>query len=146
MGLFTKNLIDDNFIKEISAAIQWAEKNTSGEIRVHIEAECKKDVLQRATEVFEELNMTQTAQRNGVLIYLALHDKVFAIVGDEGIHQKVPANFWEDIKAEMLTHFTQHHIKEGIIAAIQRAGEKLKEFFPYEKGDTNELSDEVSFE
>lgn len=146
MAFFSKNLISQEKANAIAAAIKKAEKNTSGEIRVHIEAHCKKDSLQRAIEVFYQLEMQKTALRNGVLIYVAILDKTFAIVGDEGINNKVPADFWEATKEAMVTHFKKEKIVEGIIEGITLAGEKLKAFFPYQRNDQNELSDEVSFE
>ena len=145
MSLFAKQLIGNNQIEEIKRAIQQAEKNTSGEIRVHIEKHCKQDVLHRAAAIFHSLKMDKTEAQNGVLIYVALSDKTFAIVGDKGIDSKVPPDFWESTKHTMLQYFKQDQIAEGIIAGIHLAGEKLKTFFPYMQGDKNELSDDVSF-
>lgn len=146
MGLFSKKLIAQEKIDAIAAAIKEAEKKTSGEIRVHIEAHCKKDAMQRAIEVFHQLEMQKTAQRNGVLIYVALLDKSFAIIGDEGIHQKVPSEFWESTKEAMMKYFKEEKIVEGVIEGVTLAGEKLQAFFPYHRDDKNELNDEVSFE
>lgn len=146
MAFFSKHLISQEKANAIAAAIKKAEKNTSGEIRVHIEAHCKKDSVQRAIEVFHQLEMQKTALRNGVLIYVAILDKTFAIIGDEGINNKVPADFWETTKEAMVEHFKREKIVEGIIEGITLAGEKLKAFFPYQRNDQNELSDEVSFE
>lgn len=137
------------FTKEQKAAIieaiGQAEQNTSGEIRVHIDKSCKGDTLDQAAYIFKKLNMHKTEQRNGVLIYLALDDRKFAIIGDAGINSKVPADFWDKIKDEMLSHFKVGEFSEGLITGIHKAGEKLKAFFPLRIDDKNELSDEISF-
>lgn len=129
----------------IKKAVQEAELNTSGEIRVHIEQDCKIDVLDRAAYIFDQLKMQKTELRNGVLFYLALEDRKFAILGDAGINAKVPENFWDSIKNNMLEKFKNNEFANGLIKGIQQAGEKLKEHFPYQKDDVNELSDDISF-
>ncbi len=125
-------------------AIKVSEKNTSGEIRVHIEENTEKPPLDRALEVFHFLKMDTTDLRNGVLIYIAVKSKKFAILGDEGINNKVLENFWHTEKELMLSHFKKGEFSKGIELAILEVGEKLKEFFPYKSKDTNELSDEIS--
>lgn len=130
---------------QITNAIRVAETNTSGEIRVHIEKRCREDVLDRAAYIFEKLEMHKTQLRNGVLFYLAIEDHKFAILGDAGINQKVPDNFWEEIKEEMGTKFMEGRFTDGLSSGIKRAGEQLKKHFPYQKDDLNELSDEISF-
>lgn len=132
--------------KQITDAIAEAEKNTSGEIRLHAEGQCKLDVLDRAAYIFEKLNMHKTEQRNGVLFYLAVHDRKFAIIGDAGINQLVPADFWDVIKETMLTYFKEGKFTEGLTKGILMAGEQLKANFPYQKEDQNELSNEISFD
>jgi uncharacterized membrane protein len=132
--------------KQITDAIAEAEKNTSGEIRLHMEGHCKIDVLDRAAYIFEKLGMKETAQRNGVLFYLAVHDHKFAILGDAGINHVVPVNFWDEIKETMLTFFKEGKFTEGLSKGILMAGEQLKANFPYQSGDVNELSDEISFD
>lgn len=131
--------------KQITDAIKQAELNTSGEIRVHFETTCKIDVLDRAAQVFDALQMQKTALRNGVLFYLAIENKQFAILGDAGINQKVPENFWEQIKETMLTHFKAGDFAGGLEQGILMAGEQLKAHFNYQSDDKNELSDEISF-
>jgi uncharacterized membrane protein len=139
----------DFFTKEekaaIVAAIENAERNTSGEIRIHIENKCPIDVLDRTVKVFSKLDMHKTQQRNGVLIYLAIEDKKFAIIGDAGINSVVPANFWDSVKEQMQAKFVEGNFTDGICIGIEAVGEKLKSFFPYQKDDVNELSDEISF-
>lgn len=131
---------------QIKTAIQSAEIRTSGEIQVHIENHCKGNVLDRAAEVFETLKMYQTKDRNGVLIYLAVLDHKFAILGDKGINSVVPKDFWESTKELMTSYFRQGKFTQGLIEGIHLAGDQLGAHFPYDNtGDTNELSDEVSF-
>ncbi|MFY9154427.1 MAG: TPM domain-containing protein [Prolixibacteraceae bacterium] len=132
--------------KQISDAIAAAELNTSGEIRLHVEGHCKIDVLDRAAYVFEKIKMHETAQRNGVLFYLAVYDHKFAILGDAGINHLVPENFWDKIKETMLGFFKEGKLAEGISTGILMAGEQLKANFPYKGDDVNELSDEISYE
>ena len=129
----------------IVEAIKQAEHNTSGEIRVHIEKKCKIDVLDRAANVFAMLKMHKTELRNGVLFYLSVEDRKFAILGDVGINIKVPEDFWDSVKNTVLEQFKQDNQTEGLIKGILMAGEKLKVHFPYQKDDVNELSDEISF-
>ena len=131
---------------QIVSAIQEAEKQTSGEIQVHIESTCKGVVLDRAAQVFKLLKMYQTKERNGVLVYLAVVDHKFAILGDAGINAKVPSDFWESTKDLMASHFRQGKFTEGLIEGIHHAGDQLKTHFPYDhRDDQNELSNEVSF-
>jgi len=132
--------------KQITDAIAEAELNTSGEIRLHMEGNCKIDVLDRAAYIFEKLKMHETAQRNGVLFYLAVHDRKFAILGDAGINQVVSANFWDEIKETMLGFFKEGRFTDGLTKGILMAGEQLKANFPYHDEDVNELSDEISFD
>ena len=131
--------------QNIVAAIKEAELNTSGEIRVHIENHCKEEALERAAELFYDLKMNHTAARNGILFYLAVKDRKFAIIGDEGINKEVEHDFWNDIKDEMISNFKENKFAEGLIVGILKCGDKLKEYFPYQNDDVNELSDEISF-
>jgi uncharacterized membrane protein len=126
----------------IQKAIADAENATSGEVRVHIEDDCKVDV---AANVFHKLKMNKTQLRNGVLFYLAIDNRKFAILGDKGINEVVPTNFWDTIKETMLGYFKQGQFTEGLCKGIEMAGEKLKANFPHQSDDKNELSDEISF-
>lgn len=130
---------------KIVEAIRQAETNTSGEIRVHIENHCRGDIMDRSAMVFNILKMNETAERNGVLIYLAIKDKKFSIIGDEGINKMVEHDFWNDVKDMMAGHFRNGDFTEGIIQGVLRVGEKLKTFFPHKSDDINELSDDISF-
>lgn len=130
--------------QEIVDAIVVAENRTSGEIRVHLEGSTNKDHYQRAQEVFHTLKMDNTKDANGVLLYVAVLDKKFVILGDKGIHAVVPSNFWDSTKNTIQEHFAKGLFKQGIIAGITMAGHELKEHFPWQKDDTNELSNEIS--
>lgn len=130
--------------KAVVTAIQEAEKMTSGEIRVHLESNANKDPMERALEVFHELKMDATAQRNGVLIYVAVASKQFTICGDKGIHEKVTANFWEGTKDLMQQYFREGANGKALCEGIRLAGEQLKSYFPYTADDRDELSNEIS--
>ncbi|NJB37834.1 TPM domain-containing protein [Croceivirga sp. JEA036] len=130
--------------QEIVAAIIKAEKNTSGEIRVHIEATTQLDHFSRAQQVFHFLKMDNTKDENGVLLYVAVQDKRFVIYGDRGIDQAVPKGFWESTKEVISQHFKKGAFKDGIVAGILKAGEELEAHFPWHHGDVNELSDTIS--
>jgi len=126
-------------------AIRHAESNTSGEIRVHMEDRCKGDVLSRAAQVFDLLNMQKTKLRNGVLFYFAVKDKKFAILGDAGINEKVPDDFWDEIKKVLLSHFKEGEFARGLTEGIIMAGDQLRAHFEYFDDDINELSDDISY-
>jgi uncharacterized membrane protein len=140
-----KNFFSKEQQEAILLAIKSAELNTGGEIRIHIENKCPGDVLDRAAQVFDKLHMQNTQLRNGVLIYLSIENRKFAILGDAGINAVVPENFWDDIKDKMIAHFREGHFTEGLVEAIQSAGGQLKKHFPYESNDVNELPDDISF-
>jgi uncharacterized membrane protein len=125
-------------------AIRLAEMATSGEIRVHIEKTTSIAVFDRALEVFHLLKMDETQLKNGVLIYVAVQDHVFAICGDKGINDLVPPDFWESTKEVMATHFKNGNFKQGLIDGVTKAGDQLKTYFPFQDDDTNELSNEIS--
>lgn len=130
----------------IVSAIQKAENRTSGEIKVHIEEHCPDaDVMERAKTVFGELGLHTTQDKNGVLLYLAYVDRKFAVLGDKGIYEKVPADFWESTKEKLRAHFKKNEFTEGLCEGIEEAGHQLKKFFPYQSDDINELPDDVSF-
>jgi uncharacterized membrane protein len=141
-----RNYFSEKDKLQIKNAIRAAELNTSGEIRVHIEKHCREDVLDRAAYIFKKLEMHKTELRNGVLFYLAVNDRKFAILGDAGINQKVSDNFWEEIKELMAEKFKEGLFAEGLSQGIRMAGEQLESHFPYQKDDVNELSDEISYD
>lgn len=131
---------------QILAAVKEAENETSGEIRVHIETYCTEDVLDRAAWIFKKLGMQDTVVRNGVLFYLAISDRKFAVIGDAGINSKVPKGFWDCVKELLQAKFREGKFTEGLSEGIILAGIHLKKHFPRNKNDVNELSDEISFD
>ena len=136
----------------IIEAIRMAEKNTSGEIRVHLESSsisaekpnAKIDAFDRAAEVFDMLHMNNTKESNGVLLYVAVSDRTLVIMGDKGINDVVGQNFWDSTKDVIIDHFKNGEMKQGLVDGILKAGEKLKLHFPYRKDDINELPDDIS--
>ncbi len=139
-SFFTKEQQSD-----IMNAVKQAEKETSGEIRVHIETKLNGDVLDRAAWIFGKLGMHKTESRNGVLFYLAVESRQFAIIGDAGINMKVPKGFWDEVKDLMQDEFMKGDFTGGLAKGVLMAGEKLKEHFPYRKDDVNELPDDITF-
>ena len=140
---FLKTLDQDR----IRAAIETAEQQTSGEIRVHIQPTTRSaDIRSAAERTFERLGMTATDLRNGVLLFVACEEQRFVILGDSGINERVPAGFWDDIAARLTVRFKAGEFTDGIVDAIHSAGEELKHFFPRQKDDANELSNEISVE
>lgn len=141
----------NNFLKEdeqraIVACIGDAEKLTSGEIRVHVEPQCKcGNPLDRAVEVFANLGMHKTRERNGVLIYIAYRSRRFAIIGDKGINERVPADFWENEKSTLASFLSAGKSGEGLCKVIMQVGENLSKYFPHKDDDVNEQSDEISY-
>lgn len=130
---------------QVIQAIKAAEHLTSGEIRIHFESVCKGDVLDRAAWLFKLLKMNKTEHRNGTLIYLSTSDRKFAIIGDAGINAVVPEGFWNDVKDLMISNLSKGDLVKGFVLGISKVGEKLKEFFPYQEDDVNELPDEISY-
>ena len=140
------NILNREEDRRVVKAIQQAELNTSGEIKVHIENRCKGDVEERSLFVFNKLKLNETKLRNGVLIYLAVKDHKLAILGDEGINNVVEEGFWNDVKDLMVTAFKEGRFTEGLEQGIMRCGEKLKTYFPYQSDDVNEIPDDISYE
>ena len=133
--------------QQLVDAIQKAEQQTSGEVRIFVESKCKYvDALDRAKEIFFSLKMNETELRNGTLIYVAVKDKQAAVFGDEGIHQKVGAQYWKAVVTKMLLQFRNQKLADGICLGIHDLGEALKFYFPYHSDtDKNELPDEIVF-
>jgi uncharacterized membrane protein len=150
MGLFSnpaKRFFTDAQGKQIVAAIQAAELNTSGEIRVHLENKVKagQEIMAQAGKVFHRLGMDDTELRNGVLIFFAVESHRFAILADQGINAVVPQGFWDEIAREMTTRFKQEEFLLGLTEGITAIGAQLKQYFPHQSDDINELPDEISF-
>ena len=130
--------------EKIVEAIRAAELRTSGEIRVHLESSCAGNAYTRAQELFHQLKMDNTKDENGILFYLAVDDRKFAVLGDSGINQVVPENFWNSIKDGMEARFRESEFTKGLITGIHQVGEKLAAYFPWHKDDINELPDEIT--
>lgn len=130
--------------KSVVEAIQAAEEITSGEIRVHLDKKGEKDPFIEAKRVFERLGMTKTKERNGVLIYLCFARKQLAILGDQGINEKVPEGYWDELYENMITAFKNENYCLGICEAVQHVGEKLSAHFPVNGDNPNELSNEIT--
>ena len=130
--------------QEIIEAIRIAEQNTSGEIRVHIEQNCKNDVFEHAMEVFHYLKMDNTKLQNGVLIYVAVDQKSFVIYGDKGINGVVDLNFWDSTRDVIASHFKDGEFTKGLIKGVQKAGQELSKHFPWIHGDFDELDNTIS--
>ncbi len=140
-----KNFLTPEQEKEIVTALRTAEKNTSGEIRIHLESHSKKEAYDRAADVFDMLEMHKTKQRNGVLIYIAVEDRTLVILGDTGINDVVAPDFWESTKDLIINNFKNDDITKGLVEGVLKAGDQLQKHFPYSKNDKNELPDEISF-
>jgi uncharacterized membrane protein len=148
---WTRRLFSDDDLEAIARAVGEAETRTSAEIRVHLERRVlrerwgrRPDALARAQTVFRQLGMDRTAERSGVLIYLALRDHALAIVGDEGIHRRVGDAYWASVRDRMLDGLRAGAAREAVLTGIAEIGRVLGEHFPRRPDDRNELSDRVS--
>lgn len=131
--------------KSILEAISIAEKRTSGEIRVHLENFCPGNEVKTAIRVFKGLGMHKTDERNGVLIYIATMSRKIAIVGDQGIHDKLGLQYWEKLVEHLIQQFKARHRAEALVECVKELGEKLYAYFPRKEGDKDELTNEISF-
>lgn len=132
--------------QRIEAAIAAAEALSRGEIRVHASNRAVNDAQAAAARQFEALGMAGTAERLGVLIYVAPLSRNFAIVGDDGIHARVGTAFWQEVADAMQQGFRAGNYSAAILTGIERVGALLAEHFPRVEGasDRNELPDTVS--
>ncbi len=145
MKWFKFRLISKSDEIRLIKAIQLAELQTSGEIRVHLDKKCKTDAMSECKFYFEKLNMHKTKERNGILFYVAIKSKSFAVWGDEGIHQKVNQQFWDTLKNSSIALFKQNKFIEALETSIHSCGQQLKTYFPFDKSDTNELPNDISY-
>jgi uncharacterized membrane protein len=149
LSIFRKrrSFFSDEDAHLIVKAIRHAEENTSGEVRVFVESRCSwMDAIDRAAELFSKLQMEKTAERNAVIVYVAMKDRQLAIFGDVGIHQKVGKEYWDTAVAEMLRCFNKDNYAKGIADCVIQIGNALKQHFPYNKEtDKNELPDDIVF-
>jgi uncharacterized membrane protein len=141
---WVRRFLDHGDLEAVRRAVAEAERGTSGEIRVHLEARCPGDPLARAVAVFERLGMTRTALRNGVLVYVGVEDRKLAVIGDAAVHEHVGPAYWDRLRDTVVRHFREGHPREGLVAAVQEIGEALSRHFPRAPADENELPDDVS--
>ncbi|MBI4833120.1 MAG: TPM domain-containing protein [Candidatus Lindowbacteria bacterium] len=132
--------------QQLATAVEQAENRTSGEVKVVLVRHCWTDIRSKASRIFNKLNLDKTQQRNCVMILLVLTNREFLIYGDQGIHEKVGQDFWDDTRDRMLRKFEEDKFGEGLCEGVQRIGEKLAHFFPYQVGDKNEISDDIAHE
>ena len=132
--------------RRIAAAITAAERHTTGEICVHVTPRCRGNVMKRAVKTFNRLHLYTTKRRNAVLIFIAYEDRKLAILGDTAINEAVPEGFWDGEVEELTNYLKAGRPVDGLCAIIARMGERLSEYFPGERDDENELSNEVTFD
>lgn len=141
-----KRYLSEKEINQLIEVIQTAENQSTGEIRVHIDSSTEKENAEVALEVFKNLEMHQTADRNAVLFHINFNQRYLSIIGDEGIHQKVCQSFWDKIHHETISEFAKGNYYSALREAILVTGMELKKHFPIkENGNPNELSDEITF-
>ncbi len=145
MVFFPRKFLTKQEGDSIINCIKEAEKMTSGEIRVHFQKKIKGDVKDAAVDAFLRLKMYETADRNGVLFFIVPKKKLFAVIGDKGIDEVVPDDFWTEVIELLETYFKDKKWKEGLCKAIAKTGKKLKKYFPIQEDDKNELPDEISY-
>ena len=143
MSDYVRSILTEEQETALVAAITAAELKTSGELRIHLE-KSTKDAQKCAKEMFGKLEMHKTAEKNGVLFYLAVESKKLAIWAGEGIDAKVPSDFWEEIVLTMIEEFKAGHFSQGLISGIEKAGDALGQYFPRRDDDVDELSNEIS--
>ncbi|MES2565809.1 MAG: TPM domain-containing protein [Bacteroidota bacterium] len=143
--LFKKKLLSAEDETRLIKAIHAAESKTSGEMRVHIEEACEGDALEACKKLFTDLKMNETKDRNGILFFLAIESRAFAVWGDEGIHKKVTDEFWKHITECAIGYFKQHDLINGLEKSVEMCGEKLQHYFPLEHDDKDELTNEISY-
>lgn len=142
-----KDFFTEDEKKQIVEAIRSTERRTSGEIRVFVESRCRYvDPLDRAAEIFFNLKMNETKDRNAVLLYIAMKDRQLAVFGDEGIHEKVGTGYWNKEVNLLINEFNTAHYGDGISQCVRDIGEALHKYFPFDNGtDKNELPDDIIF-
>ena len=140
-----KNIFSARDIEDLHMAVMNAELDTSGEIRVHLDDTCEGDPMQRTKEIFSKLEMEQTALRNGVLFYIAVSPRKFAILSDFGINAVVPLDFWDEIQQNLRNNIRENNFIDGLFDAIIQTGIQLKKHFPRLVTDVNELPDDIYF-
>jgi len=141
---WVRRFVSEADLEAVRRAITAAEAGTSAEIRVHLDHACPGDPMARAVSVFERLGMHRTAERHGVLIYVAVTDRKLAVIGDEAIHRRVGDAYWQRLVADVTAHFREERPRDGFVHAVRDLGQALAQHFPRRPDDSNELSDELS--
>ena len=141
---WVRAFLSEDDLEAVARAVAQAEQHTSAEIRVHLDHSCPGDALQRAIKVFERLGMHQTAARNAVLVYISVTDRKLAVIGDRGIHERVGEDYWQGLVADVLLRMRQQGPRDGLVHAVAETGTALRQHFPRQPHDKNELSDEIS--
>lgn len=141
-----KKFLTEKETELVANAIKEAETQTSAEIKLVIARHCWADIKRKAAHIFKKSGLDKTKQRNCVLILLITTNREFLIYGDQGIHEKVGQDFWEDTTVQMTNKFKAGAFGDGICEGIKVIGNKLAYYFPYQAGDKNEISDEVAYE
>ena len=145
MVFFPRKFLTKKEGDEVINCIKLAEKMTSGEIRVHFQKKIKGNVEDAAVNTFLRLKMDETEDRNGILFFIVPKKRVFAVIGDKGIDEVVPQDFWNEVKDLLEINFKEGKWKDGLCKAIAKTGKKLKKYFPIKENDKNELPDEISY-
>jgi uncharacterized membrane protein len=143
---WVRRFVSESDLQDVQRAIAAAETRTSAEIRVHLVHRCPGDAMARAIAVFERLGMHRTAERHGVLLYVAVKDRKLAVIGDQGIHDRVGEAYWQRLVADVTAHFRDERARDGFIHAVSELGNVLSAHFPRRPDDVDELSNEISVE
>jgi uncharacterized membrane protein len=141
---WVRRFLSEADLHGVAAAIAAAEKQTSAEVRVHLDARCPGDAMAQAVAVFERLGMHRTAERHGVLIYVAIEDRKLAVLGDQGIHDRLGQTYWDRLVQDILAHFRDERPRDGLLHALGEVGAALRQHFPRRSDDDNELPDQLS--
>ena len=144
--LSAETFLTEEELHRVRTAIAAAERETSGEMRVHLEDHCEDEIMDHAAYVFDALDMHRTRERNAALVYVSVLDRQVAVLGDAGIHAVVGQGFWDDVLELIRLHFIGGRYAEGLIAGIERIGEKLRAHFPPRADDRDELTNEISID
>ena len=142
---YVRQLLSEDDFTAIDGAIKDFEKQTSGELVVSFQSVSRGDPYKEARRVFKRLRLSRTRERNAVLVVIFVNSRKFAVLGDEGINEKVPDDFWDETAAAMAGHFREGRFREGLVEGIQTLGGQLVTYFPYRPDDVDEISDDISF-
>ena len=141
---WVKAFLSEDDLDAVARAVAAAEKQTSAEVRVHLDHACPGDALPRAIKVFERLGMHKTPERHGVLVYISVTDRKLAVIGDKGIHERVGEAYWRELVDAVRDRMRGERPRDGLVHAVSELGAVLGRHFPRRPDDTNTLSDAVS--